>query len=151
MKLVFLVGLLPFLGAPNVPCLLVHQITLNLIIFITHLFCFMSSLTCFSPHFSCKPQTTNHPLIPPPILTNHTPLSSSHYQPPTLHVNVGPQPYIFPNLCDHAQGPFPPSTLSAFTVTHDQTPNLPSSLQHTYNLHLKFLAPHMGVKLLVDD
>jgi len=96
-------------------------------------------------------QTANHPLIPPPILTNHTPLSSSHYQLPTLHVNVGPQPYTFPNLFDHAQGPFPPFTLSTLTVTHDQTPNIPSSLQHTYNLHLKILAPHVGVKLLVDD
>jgi hypothetical protein len=67
-------------------------------------------------------QTTHFPLIPLPILTNHTPSTSSPYQPPALQVNVMPQPYIFPNPIDHAHvGPFPLSTLPNPLVAHDQT------------------------------
>jgi hypothetical protein len=68
-------------------------------------------------------QTTNHPLVMPPILTNHTPLVNSPYRPLALHVNVGPQLYIFLTPFDHAQvGHFPLPTLLVLTVGHDQTP-----------------------------
>jgi len=68
-------------------------------------------------------QTTHLPLVTPPILTNHTPPTSSPYRPPTLCVKVTPQPYTFPNPFDHAHvGPFPPSTLPAFLIAHDQIP-----------------------------
>jgi hypothetical protein len=68
-------------------------------------------------------QTTHFPLVTPSILTNHTPPISSPYRPPTLCVNVRPQPYTFPNPFDHAHvGPFPPSTLLTFLIAHDQIP-----------------------------
>jgi hypothetical protein len=68
-------------------------------------------------------QTTNHPLVTPLILTNHTLPTSAPYQPPTLHVNEGSQPYIFPNPIDHAQLKyFPPPTLLVHTIGHDHTP-----------------------------
>jgi len=74
-------------------------------------------------------QTMHFPLIPPPILTNHTPPISSLYQPPTLCVNVKPQPYTFPNPLDHAHvRPFPLSTLLAPLYTwSDPQPTLISS------------------------
>jgi hypothetical protein len=65
-------------------------------------------------------QTTHFPLSPPPILTNHTPPTSSPYRPPAFCVNVKPQPYIFPNCLNHAHvKPFPPSTLPTPLVAHD--------------------------------
>jgi hypothetical protein len=68
-------------------------------------------------------QTTHIPLVPPPILTNHTPPISFPSQFPTFHVNMGPQPYTFPIPFDHAHvGPFHPFTLLAPLVAHDQTP-----------------------------
>ncbi len=92
-------------------------------------------------------QTTNQPLVTPPILINHTPPISSLYQPLTLHVNVGSQFYIFPNPFDHAQlEHFSPLTLLAMIIP----PNLPPFLQHTFNLHLKFYAPVVGTNLLVE-
>jgi hypothetical protein len=65
-------------------------------------------------------QTTNHPLIPLPILTNHTPPTSSPYQSLALHVNVGPDPTLSQTPLDHTQEkPFPPSILSTLIVAHD--------------------------------
>jgi hypothetical protein len=68
-------------------------------------------------------QTINHSFVTPPILTKHTPPISAFYQPPTLNVNVGSQPYIFPNPFDHAHiGHFSPSILFVPIVGHDHTP-----------------------------
>jgi hypothetical protein len=68
-------------------------------------------------------QTTNYPQITPLILTNHTPPTNTPYQPPTLHVNEGSQPYTFPNPFDHAQlGQFPLPTLLVPTNDLDHTP-----------------------------
>jgi hypothetical protein len=68
-------------------------------------------------------QTTNHPLITLPILTNHTPPTSAPYQPLTLHVNVGSQPYIFLNPFNHMLlGHFPLPSLLVLIVGHDYTP-----------------------------
>jgi hypothetical protein len=86
-------------------------------------------------------QTTNHPLITFLILTNHTPPICSPYQPPILHVNMGSQPYIFPNPLDHVQlRHFPPPTLLIPTIGYGHTPNLPPFLQHAFNLYLKSCA-----------
>jgi hypothetical protein len=84
---------------------------------------FTSSCTTTNLSSTSSPmQTTNHPLVTPPILTNHTPPTSSPYQPLTLHVNIGSQPYIFPNPFDHTQlGHFPPPILLVPTVGHDHT------------------------------
>jgi hypothetical protein len=65
-------------------------------------------------------QTMHFPLIPPPILTNHTPSTSSYFQPPALRMNVGPQLYTFPNPLNHAHvRPFPLSTLPTLPIAHD--------------------------------
>jgi hypothetical protein len=65
-------------------------------------------------------QTMHFPLVPPPILTNHTPPIISFYWPPALHMNVGPKTYIFLNPLDHAHvGPFLASTLPTPPITHD--------------------------------
>jgi hypothetical protein len=91
---------------------------------------------CPSPHsfvLSCaianlvytpSPMQTMHlPLVAPPILRIHTPPISSPYKPLALCVNVRLQPHTFPNPLDHTHvGPFPPSTLPAPQVAHDQTP-----------------------------
>jgi hypothetical protein len=70
-------------------------------------------------------QTKHFPLVPTPILTNHIPPTSSFYQPPTLCVNVKPQPYTFPNPLDHTHvGPFFNATLPTLPFAHDQTPQL---------------------------
>jgi hypothetical protein len=37
---------------------------------------------------SCPMPSTNHPLVTPLILTNHTPPTSAPYQPPNLHVKA---------------------------------------------------------------
>jgi hypothetical protein len=67
-------------------------------------------------------QTMHLPLVPPPILTNHTSPTSSPYQPLILQVNVGPQSYTFSNPFDQAHvKPFSPSTLPTAQVAHDQT------------------------------
>ncbi len=67
-------------------------------------------------------QTMDHPLVPPIFLTNHTPPTNSLYRPLAFYMNVGPQPYIFPNPFDNAHvKPFVPSILLAFTIVHDQT------------------------------
>jgi len=48
---------------------------------------------------------------------------SSPYRPPTLHVNMGPQPYTFSNPFGHAHvEPFPPSIILALPIAHNQTP-----------------------------
>jgi hypothetical protein len=68
-------------------------------------------------------QSTHPPIVPLPILTNHTPRIDSFYWPPTLHVNAGTQPYNFPNPLDHAHvRPFPLFTLPTPLVAYDQTP-----------------------------
>jgi hypothetical protein len=68
-------------------------------------------------------QTMHRPLVPLPILTNHTPPISSPYWLPTLHVNVGSKPYTFPHRFDHAHVHFfPPSILPTPLIAHDQTP-----------------------------
>jgi len=78
-------------------------------------------------------QTTHHPLIPLPIQTNHTPFISFFYRPLILCGNVGPQPYILKNPFDHAHvGPFPPSTILAPLVAHDQT-SQPTPISSTYS------------------
>jgi hypothetical protein len=56
-------------------------------------------------------QILNHSLIPFPILTNHTPPTSSPYQPSALHVNVTLQPYTFSN-------PLWPCTKKTFSPFH---------------------------------
>jgi hypothetical protein len=130
----------PTSWAPNIPCLPTHHVSSNLIVPITHSPCHMPPSTYCPPHPPM--QTTNHPLVTLLILTNHTPPIHSPYQPPTLHVNVGSQPYIFPNPLNHAQlGHFPPPTLLIPTIGYDHTHNLPPFLQHAFNLHLKFCVP----------
>jgi hypothetical protein len=111
---------------------------------------FILSCTTTNLVFTPSPMQTMHLLLVPPcILTNHTPPISSPYQPLVLQLNAKPQPYIFPNSLYHAHvKPFPPSTLPTPLVTHDQTPNLPLSHQHVCNLHLKFLSPPVGATLL---
>ncbi len=77
---------------------------------------------------SCPMQTTNHPLVTLLILTNHTPLTSAPYQPPTFHVNVGSPFYIFPNPFNHAQlEHFPLPILLVLIVGLDHTPQ-PTSI-----------------------
>jgi hypothetical protein len=80
-------------------------------------------LSCATTHLVSTPspmQIMHLPLVPPPILSNHTPLTSFFYQPPALCVNVKTQPYTFPNPLDHAHvRPFPLSILLAPLVTHD--------------------------------
>jgi hypothetical protein len=95
-------------------------------------------------------QTINHPLVTPPILTNHTPPISSPYQPPTLCVNVGSQPYTFPNPFNHAQLQFFAFPLYWSLQLAMIIPlNLPPFLQHAFNLHLKCYAPLVGTNLPV--
>jgi hypothetical protein len=78
---------------------------------------------------SSPTQITNHPLVTPPILTNHITPTNSPYQAPTLHVNVGSQPYTFPNPLDHAQlRHFPPPILLVPIVGHDHTPQPPPKI-----------------------
>jgi hypothetical protein len=74
--------------------------------------------------FAPSPMQTMHlPLVPFPILTNHTPPTNSPYQPLAFCVNVKPQSYTFSNPFDHAHvRPFPLSTLLTLLVAHDQTP-----------------------------
>jgi len=75
-------------------------------------------------------QTINHPLVTPPILTNHTPPFSSPYHSLTLCVNVGSQLYIFPNPFDHAQlRHFSLPTILVPTYDHDHTPLSSTSFQ----------------------
>jgi hypothetical protein len=80
-------------------------------------------LSCAIPNLvsTASPMQTMHfPLVPFPILTNHTTPISSPYWPLALHVNVGPRPYTFPNPLDHAHvGPFPISILPAPPIAHD--------------------------------
>jgi hypothetical protein len=77
-------------------------------------------------------QTTHPQPTPHTILTNHTPPISSSYQPPTLCVNVKPQPntFLIPLNNAHVE-PFSPSTLLAFIVAHDKTPQ-PTSMFLTH-------------------
>jgi hypothetical protein len=70
----FIVNLHPKHQMFNVPQLI---ISLNLIVPIPHLFYHVPPQTYHPPHPSHKPQIANHPLITPPILTNHTPPTSS--------------------------------------------------------------------------
>ncbi len=118
-----------------------------------------NSLCSIKPHSSHRPftsscattnlssilspmQTINHPLITFLIPTNHIPPTSFPYHPPTLHVNVGSQPYTFPNPFTRAQlGHFSPPTLLVLTVDHDHTPQ-PILISSTCpQLSLKVLCP----------
>jgi hypothetical protein len=77
-------------------------------------------------------QTMHLPLIPPPILTNHTPPTSSFNLPLAFWVNVGPQPYIFPNPLHHGHvRPFPLSILQTPPVAQDRTPQ-PTFISSTH-------------------
>jgi len=77
-------------------------------------------------------QITNYPPAPRTIITNHAPPTSSSYWSLTFHVNVGSQPYTFPNPLHNALvGPFPPSTFLAFTIANDQTPQ-PTPISPTH-------------------
>jgi hypothetical protein len=68
----------------------------------------------------CHHRPSFHPI-------SHAPPTSFLYRlptlrVPTLRVNVGFEPYTFPNPFDHAHvGPFPPSILPTPLVAHDQT------------------------------
>jgi hypothetical protein len=74
-------------------------------------------------------QTTHFSLVPLPILTNHTTPISSLYWPLAFHVNVGPQPYTFPNPLDHAHvGPFPISILPTLQSHMIRPPTYPHIL-----------------------
>jgi len=58
-------------------------------------------------------QTMHHPPVPPPILTNHTPPTTSLYWPPNLHWNVGTLHFLkFPWSC----------TCRTFSLVHFTTP-----------------------------
>jgi hypothetical protein len=87
-------------------------------------------------------QTTNHPLITPLILTNHTPPISAPYQPATLHVNERSQFYTFPNPFDHAQlGHFPPPILLVLTNGFDHNPQSPPIFSTRLQPPLKVSCP----------
>jgi hypothetical protein len=105
----------------------------------------LSCITIDLSSTSSPMQTTNHPLVPLPIVTNHTPHINSLYRPLAFCVNVGPWPYTFQGPLDHAQvGPFPPSTISTPIVPHDRTPQ-PSPISSTYSqLPLKVFCPTYG-------
>jgi hypothetical protein len=96
-------------------------------------------------------QTTNHTLVPLPVITNHTPPINSPYQPQAFCVNVGPQLHAFPNPLNHAQvGPFPLPLYQPLQLPMIKAPNLFSSLQHVHNFHLKLsFTPLVGVNLLI--
>ncbi len=141
----------PTTWAPNIPCPPTHIISLNFIIPITHSPHHVTPPTYPPLHPPCKPQTTNHPLNTRLNLTNHTPLINASYQPLTLYVNEGSQPYTFPNPLDHAHlGHFPLPTLLIPTIGLDHTPNLPPFLQHAFNLPLKSRVPLVGANLLFE-
>ncbi len=93
------------------------------------------TLSCATTNLMSTPspmQTTHNTLIPPPIIINHTPFINSFYQSPTLHGNVGPQPY------------------QPFQLPMIRPPNLLSFLQHIHNLHLEHVAPHVGTNLPIE-
>jgi hypothetical protein len=102
-------------------------------------------LSCVTANLVSTPspmQIMHLPLVPPCILTNHTPPTNSPYRPLAFRMNARPQPYTFPNPLDHAHvGPFPPSTLPTPPITHDQTPQ-PTLISSTcLQLPLKFFCP----------
>jgi len=107
---------------------------------------FISSCGTIDLSSSSSPmQTTNHLLITPLILTNHTPPTSAPYQPPTFHVNERSQPFIFPNPLDHAQlGHFPLPTLLVPIISFDHTPQ-PTPIFSTHPQPLfKISCPNYG-------
>jgi hypothetical protein len=79
---------------------------------------------------------------------HHTPPTSSPYQPLALCVNVKPQPntFLIPLNNAHVK-PFPPSTLLALIVAHDQTPQPTPTLPTHFNIHLEPLAPLVNINL----
>jgi hypothetical protein len=110
---------------PNVPCPLFHHVSSTLIIFIAHLLYHATS------HTPSPMQTMHHPLVPPPILTNHTPPITSFYWPLDFHWKLGPQPYTFLNSLGHAHvGAFPLSILQPFQFPMIKPPNLPPFHHH---------------------
>jgi hypothetical protein len=106
------------------------------------------ALSCATTNLFSTPssmQTTNHPLVTPPIIINHIPPISSPYQPLTLHVNVGPQLYILSNLFNHAHiGHFPLPILLVLIVGHDQTPQLTPIFSTHFQPPPKVFCPTCG-------
>jgi hypothetical protein len=93
-------------------------------------------------------QTMHHLPTPNTILTNHTPLTKSPYQPPAFNVNVEPQHNTFPiTLHNTHVEPSPLSIMSTPIVPMIKSLNLPPSSQHAYNLHLKLFALPMDINL----
>ncbi len=93
-------------------------------------------LSCATTNHPLVPlfiQTINRLLIPPPNLTNHTPLTNCPYQPLAHKQDLSPLPLFW--------SPQQPIT---------KPPNLPSLLQHICNLHLKSLVPLVGTNLLIE-
>jgi len=121
-----------FSWAQNISFALIHHVSSNFVVHIAHFSFHTSPQPHSTPPILCKPCTTYQP--PNSILTNHTPPIKYPYQPPTLNVNVEPQPNIFPITLNNTHvEPSPPSTLSTPIVAHDQitqpTPILPTCLQ----------------------
>jgi len=113
-----------------------------------HLFVLSRATTNLS--FTSSPtQTMNHSLVIPSILINHTPPISSPYCPPTLRVNVGPQPYTFPNPLDHAHVKhFPFPILLVLTIGHDQNPQ-PTPIFSTHSqVPPKVFCPTYGCQFI---
>jgi hypothetical protein len=104
---------------------------------------FISSCASTNLYSTLSPMhTINHPLITPLIPTSYTPPTSSPSQPLAFHVNLGSQPYTFPNPFNHAQlEHFPPPTLLVLIVDHDHTPQ-PTPISSTcLQPPLKVLCP----------
>jgi hypothetical protein len=94
---------------------------------------------------SSPTQTTNDALVSSSILTNHTPPTSSPYQPLALRVNVGSQSYIFPNPLNHAQlGHFFPPTLLVPITIHDHSPQPTPIFSTCFQHPPKTLCPTYG-------
>jgi len=132
----------------------------------TKRFMSLSSLCFIEPHSSHRPFALSCAIID--LFSTSFPMQTTNYKPPiislhlinhtppivlflfVLHVNVGLQPYNFPNPFDHVRvGPFPPSILSIPIVAHDQTCQPTPFPQHTCNFHLKSLALPLGSNLLI--
>ncbi len=120
-----------FSWVQNISFSLIHHVLSNLI-FTSPIFPFTHHRNLIlHPH---PMQTMHHLPTPNTILTNHTPLIKSPYQPPTLNVNVEPQHNTFPiTLHNTHVEPSPLSILSTPIVAHDQipqpTPIFPTCLQ----------------------
>jgi hypothetical protein len=107
----------------------------------------LSCATIDLSSISSPTQITNHPLVIPSILTNHTMPTNSPYR-PLVHVNVGSQPYIFQNPLNHAQlKHFSFPTLLVPIVGHDHTPQHAPIFSTRFQLPPKVLWPTYGRQL----